>query len=43
MYFKTSFVVNYDPFHVISTKIQVNKNKYFEYQEVEELDKKENW
>ena len=43
MYFKTSFVVNYDPLHVISTRIQVNKNKPFEHQDVEGLAEKENW
>ena len=40
---KASFRVNYDPEHVISIRIQVNKNKPFEHQEVEGLAEKTNW
>ena len=43
MNFKTSFAINYDPHHIISIKIHVNKNKPFEHQEVEGLAEKENW
>ena len=43
MDFKTYFVVDYDPLHVISIRIKVNNNKPFEYQEVEGLAKKVNW
>ena len=43
MDFKTTFVVNYDPLHVISIIRKVNTNNFFEHQEVEGLDKKEYW
>ena len=43
MDFKTYFVVDYDPLHVISIRKQVNKNKTFEHQEVEGLAEKTNW
>ena len=34
MNFETTNVVNYDPYHIISIRGQVNKNKPFEHQEV---------
>ena len=43
MVFKIVFVVNYDPQYVISTRIQVNKNKPFEHQEVEGLVERKIW
>ena len=43
MGFKTNFVVEYDPLHVIPTRRHVNKNTPFEHQEVEGLGEKTNW
>ena len=36
-------VVNYDPQHVISNRIQENKNKPFEHFEVEKISRASNW
>ena len=43
MDFKTTFAVKYDPQHVISIRIRLNKNNTFEHQVVEGLDEKVNW
>ena len=43
MRFQTVVDVNYDPHHVISIRIQVNKNKPFEHQEVASLVESSNW
>ena len=43
MGFRTTFVVDYDPLHVISTRRVIKKNKHFEHHEFEVLAEKENW
>ena len=43
MDFKTIFVVNYDPQHVISQRRKMNNKKYFEHQVVEGLVERVNW
>ena len=40
---KIAFAVNYDPLHVISSRIQVNKNKPSEHQEFEGFARKAHW
>ena len=41
--FQTDAAANYDFHHIISIKIQVNKNKPFEHHEIVGMDKSSNW
>ena len=41
--FQTATAMHNDPHHIMSIRIQVNKNKPFEHQELEGLYEKVNW
>ena len=43
MKFQIELVVNYDPHHIISITIQVNKNKPFQHNEIASMAKSANW